>query len=88
MSHSRLIGQLPLSQTAIAESRTFRMPCRHCSSVVITEPQLRLLRMLHGLIVYPDYRTIIVPVALIMKVCCVVVALMATHVLTPVGDHN
>jgi hypothetical protein len=24
-----------------------------------------------------------VPVALIMKVCCVVVALMATHVLTP-----
>jgi hypothetical protein len=83
MSHSRLIGQLPLSGTVIAESRTFRTPCRHCSSVVSTEPQLRLLHTLHGLIVYSDYRAIIVPVALIMKVCCVVVALMATHVLTP-----
>jgi hypothetical protein len=49
---------------------------------VIIELQLRLLRTLRGLIVYPDYRAIIVPVALIMKVCCVVVALMATHVLT------
>jgi hypothetical protein len=38
--------------------------------------------MLHGLIVYPDYRVIIVPVALIMKACCVVVVLMAAHVLT------
>jgi hypothetical protein len=83
MSHSRLIGQLPLSRTAIDESRTFRMPCKHCSSVVSTEPQLSLLRTLHGLIVYPDYRAIIVHVALIMKVCCVVVALIATYVLTP-----
>jgi hypothetical protein len=29
------------------------MPCRHCSSVVIIEPQLRILRMLRGLILYP-----------------------------------
>jgi hypothetical protein len=83
MSHSCLIGQLLLSRTAIAESRTFRMPCRHCSSVIFTEPQLRLLHMLHGLIVYPDYRAIIVSVTLIMKSCCAVVALMAAHVLTP-----
>jgi hypothetical protein len=33
--------------------------------------------------VYPDYRAIIVSVALIMKACCVVVALMAAHTLTP-----
>jgi hypothetical protein len=32
--------------------------------------------------VYPDYQAIIVPVALIMKACCVVVALMAAHALT------
>ena len=83
MSQSHLIGPLPLSRTAIAESRIFRMPCRHCLSVVIIEPQLRLLRMLHGLIVYPDYRAIIVSVALIMKACCVVVALMAAHAFTP-----
>jgi hypothetical protein len=65
MSYSRLIGPLPLSRTAIVESRIFRMPCRHglCPSAVIIESQLRLLRMLHGLIVYPDYRAIIVPVA-------------------------
>jgi hypothetical protein len=72
-----------LSQTAITKSHIFGMPCRHCLSTVIIEPQLRLLRTLRGLIVYPDYRAIIVPVALIMKACCVVVALMATHVLTP-----
>jgi hypothetical protein len=83
MSHSRFVGPLRLSRTAITESRIFRMPCRHCPTVVIIEPQLRLLRTLHGLIVYPDYRAIIVPVALIMKACCVVVALMAAHVLTP-----
>jgi hypothetical protein len=52
-------------------------------SVVISEPQLRLLRTLRGLILYPDYRAIIVSVALITKVCCVVVALMAAHELTP-----
>jgi hypothetical protein len=50
---------------------------------MIIEPQLRLLRTLGGLIVYPDYRAIIVPVALITKACCVVVALMAAHALTP-----
>jgi hypothetical protein len=33
----------------------FRMPCRYCSSVVIIEPQLRLLHMSRGLILYPDY---------------------------------
>jgi hypothetical protein len=59
------------------------MPCRHYLSAVIIEPQLRMLRTLHGLIVYPDYRAIIVSVALIMKACYVVVALMAAHVLTP-----
>jgi hypothetical protein len=32
MSRSLLIGSLPLSQTAIAESRIFRMPCRYCLS--------------------------------------------------------
>jgi hypothetical protein len=42
-----------------------------------------MLRTLHGLIVYPDYRAIIVSVALIMNACCVAVALMAAHVLTP-----
>jgi hypothetical protein len=83
MSHSRFVGPLRLSRTAITESRIFRMPCRHCPSVVIIEPQLRQLRTLHGLIVYPDYRAIIVPIALIMKACCVVVALMAAHALTP-----
>jgi hypothetical protein len=82
MSHSLLIGSLLLSQTAIAESRIFRMPCRHCLSAVIVEPQLHLLCTLRGLIVYPNYRAIIVPVALITKACCVVVALMAAHTLT------
>jgi hypothetical protein len=67
----------------IAESCIFRMPCRHCLSVVIIESQLRMLRMLRGLIVYPDYCAIIVLVALITKACCVVVALMVAHVLTP-----
>jgi hypothetical protein len=81
--HSRLIGPLTLSRTATAESRIFRMPCRHCPSAVIIEPQLCLLRMLHELIVHPDYRATIVSVALITKVCCVVVALMAAHTLTP-----
>jgi hypothetical protein len=42
-----------LSRTAIAESRIFRMPCRHCLSAVIIEPRLRLLRTLRGFIVYP-----------------------------------
>jgi hypothetical protein len=83
MSRSLLIGSLLLSQTAIAESRIFSMPCRHCLSAVIIEPQLHLLCTLRGLIVYPNYRAIIVPVALITKACCVVVALMATHKLTP-----
>lgn len=83
MSHSRLVGPLPLSWTVIAESCIFRMLCRHYLSAVISEPQLRLLRTLRGLILYPDYRAIIVFVALITKVCCVVVALMATHELTP-----
>ena len=59
------------------------MPCRHCAFVVIIEPQLRLLRTLRGFIMYPDYRAIIVLVALITKACCVVLALMAAHALTP-----
>jgi hypothetical protein len=50
---------------------------------VIIEPQLRLLRTLCGFIVYPDYRAIIVYVALITKACCVVVSLMVAHALTP-----
>jgi hypothetical protein len=33
--------------------------------------------------VYPDYRAIIVPIALNTKACCVIVALMAAHALTP-----
>ena len=83
MSHTHFVGLLRLSRTAIIESRIFRMLCRHCLSAVIIEPQLRLLRTLRGLIMYPDYRAIIVPVALITKACCVVVALMAAHALTP-----
>jgi uncharacterized membrane protein len=83
MSRSPLIGSLSLSQTAIAESRIFRKPCRHCPSAVIIGSQLRLLRTLRGLIVYPNYRAIIVPVALITKACYTVVALMAAHALTP-----
>ena len=82
MSHSHLIKLLPLSETGIAESCIFRMPCRHCSSVVITEPQLRLLRTLCGLVAYPNYRATTAPVALVMEACCVVVAQMATHALT------
>jgi hypothetical protein len=72
-----------LSRPTIIESRIFRMPYRHCLYTVIIESQLCLLRTLRGLIVYPDYQAIIVPVALIMKACCVVVALMAAHALTP-----
>jgi hypothetical protein len=83
MSHSRLVGPLSLSRTAIAESRIFCMSCRHGSSTVISEPQLRLLRTLRGLILYPDYQAIIVLVALITKACYIVVALMATNALTP-----
>jgi hypothetical protein len=59
------------------------MPCRHCLSVVISEPQLRLLRTLRGLIMYPDYRAIIVPIALITEAYYTIVALMAAHALTP-----
>jgi hypothetical protein len=83
MSRSLLIGSLLLSQTAIVESRIFRMPCRHCLSVVIIEPQLRLLCTLCGLVAYPNYRATNAPVALVMEACCVVVAQMATHALTP-----
>jgi hypothetical protein len=50
---------------------------------VIIEPQLRLLRMLRGLVLYLDYQVITVPVAFVMKACCVVIALMAAHALTP-----
>jgi hypothetical protein len=83
MSRSQLIGSLPLSQTTIAESRIFRRPCRHYPCVVIIESQLRLLRMLCGLIVYADYRATIASIALVTKACCVVVALMVAHALTP-----
>jgi hypothetical protein len=44
---------------------------------------MRLLCMLCGLIVYLDYLAIIAPIALVIR-ACVVVALMATHALTPV----
>jgi hypothetical protein len=71
-----------LSWTAIAESRIFRMPCRHCLSAVIMESQLRLLRTLRGLIVYTNYRVTTALVALVTKACSVVVAQMATHALT------
>jgi hypothetical protein len=50
---------------------------------MIIESQLRLLHTLRGLIVYPDYRAIIVPVVLITKACYTVVALIAAHALTP-----
>jgi hypothetical protein len=39
--------------------------------------------MLRGFIIYPNYRVIIVPVALITKACYTVVALMAATVLPP-----
>ena len=52
-------------------------------SAVIMESQLRLLRTLRGLIVYPNYRVTIAPVALVTKACCVVVAQMATQTLMP-----
>jgi hypothetical protein len=71
----------PVESDVIIESRIFRMPCRHCLSVC-REPQLRLLRTLRGFIVYPNYRAIIVPVALITKACYTVVTLMAAHALT------
>jgi hypothetical protein len=45
----------------------FSQPCRHYPSVVIIEPQLRLLRMLRGLIMYLDYRATIAPVALVTE---------------------
>jgi hypothetical protein len=49
----------------------------------IIEPQLRLLRTLCGLIVYADYRDTIVSFVLVTETCCVVMALMAAHALTP-----
>jgi hypothetical protein len=58
------------------------MPCRLCPSAVIIESQLRLLRTLRELIVYPDYRVTTAHVALVTKACCVVVALMAAYTLT------
>jgi hypothetical protein len=67
MLHSYLVGQLSLSRTPITESRIFCMPCRHGSAAIINEPQLRLLRTLRGLILYPDYRATIVPVALVTE---------------------
>jgi hypothetical protein len=74
---------LSLSWTAIAESRIFRMPFRRCPYVVIIESQLCLLRTLCGLIVYPDHRATIAPVALVTEAYCVFVALMAAPVLPP-----
>ena len=67
MLYSHLVGPLPLSQTAITESRIFRMPCRYSLSAMIIEPQLRLLSTLRGLILYPDYRATITPVALVTE---------------------
>jgi hypothetical protein len=45
----------PVESDAIIESLIFRMPCRHCSSVIIIKPQLHMLCMLCELILYPDY---------------------------------
>jgi hypothetical protein len=84
MLHSHLIKLLPLSETAIAESHIFCMPCWHYSSIVIIETQMRLLRTLCGHFVYPDYQAIYAPIALVTRAYCVVVALMAAHALTPV----
>jgi hypothetical protein len=53
LSHSHLIKLLPLSETAIAESHIFCMPCWHYSSIVIIETQMRLLCTLCGHFVYP-----------------------------------
>jgi hypothetical protein len=39
--------------------------------------------MLCGLIVYADYQATVASIALVTKVFCVVVALMAAHALTP-----
>jgi hypothetical protein len=50
-----LNGTTPVELDAIIESLIFRMLCRHCSSVIIIKSQLCLLRMLRGLILYPDY---------------------------------
>jgi hypothetical protein len=82
MLYSRLIGPLLLSWTGIDESRIFRRPYRHYPCVTTIEPQLRLLRMLCGFIMYADYRATIASIALVTKACCVVVALMAAHALT------
>jgi hypothetical protein len=67
MLYSNLVGPLPLSRTAITESRIFRMTCRHDSFAMISELQLLLLRMLRGLILYPDYRATITLVALVTE---------------------
>jgi hypothetical protein len=83
MSNSRLVGPFLLSQTAIVESLIFRIPCRHYLCAVIDEPQLRMLRTLRGLILYPNYRAIIAPVALVTKACYAAIALMAAHTLMP-----
>jgi hypothetical protein len=77
MSHSRLIGPLSLSRTAIIESRIFRTPCRHCLSVVIIEPQLRLLRMIQSW-------TCHIPRLLSHNcACCAYYEGLAAHALTP-----
>jgi hypothetical protein len=39
--------------------------------------------MLRGLVLYPDYRVTTAPIVFVTKACCVVVALMAAHALTP-----
>jgi hypothetical protein len=86
MSRSRLIGSLPLSQTAIGESHIFRGPWRHYMCVATIESQLRLLSLLCLLrvfVMYPNYQATTASVALVTKVWCVVVALMVAHALTP-----
>jgi hypothetical protein len=73
----------PVESDTIIESRIFCMPCRHSSSVNIIEPQLCLLRMLRGLILYHDYWATNAPVVLITKACYAAIALMTTHTLAP-----
>jgi hypothetical protein len=70
MPYSHLTEPLLLSWTAPVESRIFFV----CP--------VGIVRLLCRLVLYPDYRVTIAPVALITKACCVVVAQMATHALT------
>ena len=71
-----------MSQTAILESHfSWALKALH----VCRNNSATIALVAHVAWIYrvPNYRAIIVPVALIMKACCVVLALMAAHALTP-----